>query len=264
MTASAGKKTSRARAIADVGAGTIFASIEIAAPAERVFSALTNGAEVVKWWGQDGVYWTEQWVMPLEAGKSWRASGKNADGTPFSVEGEIVEVDAPRKLVWTWRAAWDGGNETRITYRLEPIEGGTRVIVRHEGFADRVDSCRGHGEGWERVLGWMSGHVGAGSAPAEFFLLRLIPPRPTFPADMRPEEAKAMGEHAVYLREHAAAGTVIAAGPIGDPKAVWGLCLVEVAGDAEARALTDGDPVVRSGLGFHYEILPMLSAPILR
>lgn len=258
------RKQSRARAIADVGAGTIFASIEIAAPAERVFSALTNGAEVVKWWGQDGMYWTEEWVMPLEPGKSWRASGKNADGSPFSVEGEIVEVDAPRKLVWTWRAAWDGGHETKITYRLEPIEGGTRVIVRHEGFAERTESCRGHGEGWERVLGWMAGSLAAQSEPTKFFLLRLIPPRPTFPADMRPDEAEAMGAHAIYLRERAAAGTVIAAGPIGDPTAVWGLCLVEVAGEAEARALTEADPVVRSGLGFHYEILPMLSAPILR
>lgn len=260
----AAKKKSRARAIADVGAGAIFASIEIAAPAERVFSALTSGAEVVKWWGQDGMYWTREWVMPLTPGAHWHASGKNADGTPFSVEGDIVEVDAPRKLVWTWRAAWDGGNETKITYRLEPIEGGTRVVVRHEGFGERVDSCRGHGEGWERVLGWMAGFVPVAPATSAYFFLRLVPPRPTFPADMRPEEAKAMGEHAAYLCEKAAAGVVIAAGPVGDPKGAWGLGLVEVADEAEARALTDGDPVVRSGLGFRYEIFPLMSPPILR
>jgi hypothetical protein len=35
------------------------------------------------------------------------------------------------------------------------------------------------------------------------------------------------------------------------------------AGDeAEVKALTDGDPTVRSGLGFRYEFLPMISAVI--
>jgi len=89
----------------------------------------------------------------LRPGGRWRASSVGGDGNTFSVEGEFLEIDPPRSLVQTWRAAWDGGNETLITYRLEAIDGGTRVTVRHEGFAERADSCRGHGAGWQKVLG---------------------------------------------------------------------------------------------------------------
>jgi len=255
----ASKKLRHARAVADVTTGTIFASVEIAAPPERVFEALTKAEDVVKWWGSEDTYRTTEWSMPLTAGAPWKASGTGADGAPFSVEGEIVEVDAPRKLVWTWRPAWDGGNTTTITYRLEPIEGGTRIVMRHDGFGDRTESCRSHGEGWERVLGWLGVH--APLAPSSrYFFFRLVPPRPTFPADMTPAEGKAMGEHATYLRGHAVVGTVIAAGPVADPKGPWGLGVLEVASEAEVAALTEADPVIRSGLGFRYEVLPMMSA----
>lgn len=45
-----------ARAIADVAAGTILAQVDIAAPVERVYAALTRGDEIVKWWGSDELY----------------------------------------------------------------------------------------------------------------------------------------------------------------------------------------------------------------
>jgi uncharacterized protein YndB with AHSA1/START domain/uncharacterized protein YciI len=258
------KKLSGARAVADVTGGSILASVEIAAPPERVFTALTSADDVTKWWGSDDTYRTTEWTMKLEPGAKWRGAGKGADGAPFSVEGEVLEVDAPRKLVWTWRPAWDGGHTTTITYRLEPIDGGTRVVIKHEGFADRVESCRSHGEGWERVLGWLSIHVPLRAKDGRFFFFRLVPPRPTFPADMTPAEAKAMGEHAAYLRGHAQQGVVIAAGPVADPKGAWGLGVVEVDDEAAVHALTDGDPVIRSGLGFRYEVLPLMSTPIMR
>jgi hypothetical protein len=58
------------------------------------------------------------------------------------------------------RRSHDDDHTTTITYRLEPIAGGTRVTVRHDGFGERIDSCRGHADGWERVLGWVQAHLG--------------------------------------------------------------------------------------------------------
>ena len=40
-----------ARALADVNGGIILAEVEIAAPPERVFRALTQSDEIVRWWG---------------------------------------------------------------------------------------------------------------------------------------------------------------------------------------------------------------------
>ena len=152
-----------ARAVADLSEGTILASVEIAAPPERVFRAIAS-EELAKWWGSADSYRTTKWTGDLRVGGGWRADGISEDGKPFTVGGEFVEVDPPRKLVQTWRAAWDDNQVTRITYRLEPVANGTRVTVKHEGFGNRRDSCDGHAAGWERVLGWLDDYFARGRA----------------------------------------------------------------------------------------------------
>jgi len=257
-----------ARAIADVTTGTILAVVEIEVPPERVFRALTTPDELKQWWGSAGEYRITESTMDLRVGGAWRSTGVGSDGTPFTVSGEFLEIDPPRRLVQTWRPDWDGGNVTTIRYQLEPIPKGTRVVVRHEGFGARTESCAGHAHGWERVLGWLLAHLATGQpraaaanpAPATFFLCRLLGPRPTFAFDMTPEERQVMLVHGGYWRDLLAKGTAIVFGPVADPKGAWGLGVVRAASEAEVRVLERNDPAVLSGLGFSYEVLPMLAA----
>ena len=93
----------------------------------------------------------------------------------------------------------------------------------------------------------------------KIFHCRLIPPRPDFAFTMTEEERALMGQHADYLRGRLRDGTMIMAGPVADPAGPWGLLILRVGSEAEARAVTDADPVSRSGRGFRYEILPMIS-----
>jgi uncharacterized protein YndB with AHSA1/START domain len=149
-----------ARAIADVSAGLVLASVEIARPPERVFRALA-GEEITRWWGSDDLYRVTKWTGDVKKGASWKSEGQGRDGKPFSVSGEFLEVDPPNKLVHTWRYDWDpSGSVTTITFLLEPIDGGkrTRVLVRHEGFKDPA-ACSDHASGWERVLTWLTDHL---------------------------------------------------------------------------------------------------------
>ena len=134
--------------------------------------------------------------------------------------------------------------------------------MRHEGFGERRDSCEGHTQGWEQVLGWLVRHlVTPTTAPAKtFFLCRLLPPRPTFAFDMTPDERKVMLAHGAYWREHLAKGTTIVFGPVADPKGGWGLGVVRAASEAEVRAFERQDPVILANLGFSYEVMPMLTA----
>lgn len=107
-----------------------------------------------------------------------------------------MEIDPPRELVQTWKPEWEGGHETKLTFVLEPIEAGTRVVLRHEGFGARADSCRSHGSGWERVFEWLSAYVAPSAAEAgKYFLCRLLPPRASFAFDMTPAERTVMQEH---------------------------------------------------------------------
>jgi uncharacterized protein YndB with AHSA1/START domain len=249
----------RARAIADVTNGIILASVEIAATPERVFRALTAPEEIVRWWGADDLYRTTKWDSDFRVNGRWRAEGVGADGVVFSVEGEFLEIDPPRKLVQTWKPEWDGGHVTKLSYILEPIDAGTRLVVRHEGFGSRAESCRSHGMGWERVLEWLGAF--SGEAPKDsFFVCRLLPPRPTFALDMNASERALMGEHAGYWRQHMREGRVVVFGPVGDPAGPWGMGVVRAKDAGEVRAFADRDPTITSGFGFQWQILPMLSA----
>ncbi|MDP9151051.1 MAG: SRPBCC domain-containing protein [Myxococcota bacterium] len=248
-----------ARAVCDVTEGVVLATVEIAAPPDRVFRALTDANEIVSWWGSDSTYRTTKHSLDLRVGGKWRSEGSDNSGQPFAVEGEFVEIDAPHKLVLTWNADWDGGKITTVTYQLEPAAGGTRLTLRHRGFEGRAEACRDHGEGWETILAWLAGFAG-GVTALSAFMCRLIPPRPTFTGDMDEEERAVMTKHVAYWSERLAAGRAIVFGPVADPKGGWGLGVVRARDLQEVKAFEAEDPAILSGRGFRYEILPMLRA----
>ena len=134
-----------ARAVADVIDGLIVASVEIARTPERVFQALSS-REIVDWWVNPGVFDTREWSGDVRVGGRWHASGI-ARGAPYSLEGEFLEVDPPRKLVQTWQMKGTPGSPSTVTYMLETIPGGTRLTVRHSGIA-APDQRANVGAGW--------------------------------------------------------------------------------------------------------------------
>ena len=256
------RKKSPARAIADVTYGTILANVEIAAPPERVFRALTSPEEIVRWWGSEELYKTTKWTSDFRVGGEWCAEGQGSDGSKFTVAGKYLEIDPPRKIVQTWQPDFDDNQVTTITYVLEPIDAGTRVTLRHDGFATRAQSCRNHAIGWENVLNWLSGFVAPPSAAAadKYFLCRLLAPCPTFAMDMNEDERAVMQSHALYWRAAMAEGNIVVFGPVGDPQGPWGMGVVRAADEAAVRAWTSKDPAILSGRGFRAEILRMLQA----
>jgi uncharacterized protein YndB with AHSA1/START domain len=121
----------RTHALADVIDGLIVASVEIARTPERVFQALIT-REIIEWWVNPGVFDTREWTGDVRVGGRWKASGI-ARGAPYTLGGEFLEVDPPRKLVQTWSRIGMPGDPSVLTYLLEPIAGGTRLTVRHAG-----------------------------------------------------------------------------------------------------------------------------------
>jgi uncharacterized protein YndB with AHSA1/START domain len=245
---------SHATAVADVDKGIVLARVDIAVPPERVFRALTTD-ELSQWWGQADMYQTTKHTMDLRPGGAWRSEGVSSSGDPFHVGGEVIEVEPPHRLVFSWKSSWEEGTTT-VSYRLDATATGTRVTVRHSGFANPA-ACGDHAEGWERVFAWLETHL-APAAEDRVFLVRLLPPRPSFMMDMTPDERAAMEAHAVYWGEQLAAGTAIAFGPVADPKGGWGLGLVRAADEDGVAAFGAHDPALTSQIGLRYEVLPML------
>ena len=136
----------------------IVGEVEIAGPAERVFRALTEPERLRSWWGSRESYWVERWRSDLQVGGAWEATGIGSTGQPFRVHGVFVEIDPPRRLVYTWNASWLEAPETTVIYELVPIQGHgerTLVQVRHEGFGGARAALEDHAHGWPAVLGWL-------------------------------------------------------------------------------------------------------------
>ncbi len=81
-----------------------------------------------------------------------------------------------------------------------------------------------------------------------YFVYRLVPPRPSFAADMSEAEMAVMGQHAAYWTGLFEGGTVAVFGVVIEQNGAWGLAVVEAETEDDVRAIASGDPAVTSGL----------------
>jgi uncharacterized protein YndB with AHSA1/START domain len=138
-------------------ADTIISEIHIAATPERVFQALVDPQQVVKWWGGQGEgqsFRCTHFQCDLRPGGKWRSTGVDAQAHTFEVVGEYLEVDPPRLLVLTWVASWTAEVKTTVRWELEPTSRGTLVRHRHSGLAAHPELAKSF-RGWPRMLGWL-------------------------------------------------------------------------------------------------------------
>ena len=97
------------------------------APASLVFAAHTDPKHVPQWLlGPDG------WSMPiceidLRPGGKWRYVWRNnSDGAEFSMHGTYLEVEAPRRVVFTEQMD-DNPGVTNNTVTLDEVDGKTTM-----------------------------------------------------------------------------------------------------------------------------------------
>jgi uncharacterized protein YciI len=96
----------------------------------------------------------------------------------------------------------------------------------------------------------------SGESAKKYFVVKLIPPRPTFAEDMTEKERNIMKQHAAYWADRTDKGFVIVYGPVFDPRGVYGLGIIEVEDEKQAHTLAANDPAAKSGLQ-RFEIYPM-------
>jgi uncharacterized protein YndB with AHSA1/START domain len=135
-------------------ADELVSEIQIAAPPNRVFQALVDPSQVVRWWGQTGIYRCTEFQRDLRPGGKWSSVGKDGEGRRFEIAGEYLEIDPPRLLVQSWTATWTGDVKTTVRWELEPANQGTLVRIRHSGLAAYPEIAKSY-RGWPRMLGWL-------------------------------------------------------------------------------------------------------------
>ena len=120
----------------------------LAAPRERIFTLLTEPAEVAKWWGPQG-FTTPEVALDLTVGGAYRFTMQPPDGDAFHLAGEFLEIDAPRRLVYTFR--WEepdpDDRETVVVLTLGAVGDATQVTLTQGEFATEARLAL-HREGW--------------------------------------------------------------------------------------------------------------------
>lgn len=79
---------------------------------------------------------------------------------------------------------------------------------------------------------------------------------------MTPAELKLMQEHSTYWRTFSDKGIAIVFGPVADSKGAWGALVLETDNEANARAMTANDPVIKADAGFQFEVYLMPTAVV--
>jgi uncharacterized protein YndB with AHSA1/START domain len=136
----------------------IVAEITIKASAERLFEALTDPEQRVKWWGLKGRFETREMESDLRVGGRWAMRGNGMGGKPFNIVGEYRIVERPRVLAFTWLPDWDEeATETLVRLDLDEHGGVTTVRLTHSGF--KTEGSRARHQGWPQILSWLQSYA---------------------------------------------------------------------------------------------------------
>ena len=143
--------------------------IEIEAPPERVFQALTDPKQLFTWWGKEPTVELLVFEMDARPGGHWRFRCKPVPGADhgavgeqlrrhgaqeFEAHGEVLECVPPRLLVWSWIANWHEhpNQPTVVRWELTPTSRGTSVRVTHSALSQEPTARRDYTAGWRGVV----------------------------------------------------------------------------------------------------------------
>lgn len=128
---------------------------------EDVFDAFTDPAQVVQWWGPEGMSVPES-SFDVRVGGVWATTMRSREGTEHHVSGVYRALDRPHRVAFTW--AWrqeDGsrGHETLVDIAIAAVSAGSKLTLTQKTFAT-AEHRDNHVHGWalsfndlERFLG---------------------------------------------------------------------------------------------------------------
>jgi uncharacterized protein YndB with AHSA1/START domain len=124
----------------------------IRAPVERVFAAWTQPDQLRRWWGPKTVVCPRA-DIDLRVGGEFRIANQFPDGKVVWISGEFELIEAPVKLIYTWRLGSEEAAAERVTVNFQRKGDSTEVVVIHERIASRAARDQ-HEQGW---LGCLDG-----------------------------------------------------------------------------------------------------------
>ncbi|MBC8163848.1 MAG: SRPBCC family protein [Roseiflexaceae bacterium] len=123
----------------------VFESYIRTTPAQ-LWQALTDGAL------------TQQYYYGISVESTWQPGAPYRYATPAGslIEGEVLEVEAPRRLMTTFRPLWQPGMadlpESTVTWVIEPMGEASKLTLIHTGLDPANPLTGAIMGGWNQIL----------------------------------------------------------------------------------------------------------------
>ena len=131
--------------------------IYIAAPAEKVWKALTDGSA------------TKQYFYGCAVQSTFKKAASISylgDGDFSLFDGEILDVKPEARLVATFQAHWDEkvskDNSSRVAWELTPMGQSTRLTLVHDRFTEETATYKQSASGWNVILSSLKTYIETG------------------------------------------------------------------------------------------------------
>ena len=114
---------------------------------EKLWCALLDNEMIKQYWGN------HKNVSDWQVGSNWLHQDYDTGTT--DIEGKVVEVDEPRRLVLTWAGARDellSEKPSRVTFKIEPFLDVARLTLTHDKLEEGSNMLKGVTEGWPKVV----------------------------------------------------------------------------------------------------------------
>ncbi len=139
--------------VVDAATFTVRRTIDIAAPVEKVWAAVTEAEHISRWFGRAEI-----------TGRGVGATGTLTWPDHGPVPLRVEAFDAPHTVAYRWSnddaagtppTELDVAHSTVFTFTLEPVDHGTRLTVVESGFdatSDPIANLEDHRKGWDGEL----------------------------------------------------------------------------------------------------------------
>jgi uncharacterized protein YndB with AHSA1/START domain len=126
---------------------------------ENVWNALLDNRMVRQYWGR------HKNVSDWKVGSIWLH--QDYDSGAIDIDGRVVEVKPPKRLVLTWEGANDfllTEKPSRVTFEIEPFRDSTRLRLIHSELEPESRMLDGVTDGWPKVLSSLKSLLETGHA----------------------------------------------------------------------------------------------------
>ena len=116
---------------------------------ERVFDAWLDPEKVMKWMFPNGD------IVRVEIDArvgGWFSFVDRREGEEVDHRGEYLEIDRPRRLVFTWGMPQVSPDFDRVTVEVVPLETGSELTLTHEMSAEWADYLESTKDAWTTML----------------------------------------------------------------------------------------------------------------